>query len=315
MPLGGGQDLLARMKDYVTQPDRIVNVKAALEATVTPMPGGGLKIGAAMKIVDLAEHAQVAQLYPAIALAAGSKSARRRFAIRAPSAAISISGRAAGTSATKSSSASRRAATSASLLQARTSSTPSSAAARASSSIRRALRCRLSPTARRSGCFGPKGERMVPAADYFTMPTLQNVRDGERARAGRAADARDPAGARQRQERPLRGSLQGVARLADRLRDRAADDERATGARRPASSWAPLHRFRGDRRRPKRRWPARPINEETAAAAAEAALRDARPLSQNAYKIQVAKTAVKRAILHAGGFTDQSELERASWNR
>ena len=23
---------------------------------------------------------------------------------------------------------------------------------------------------------GPKGERMVPAADYFTMPTLQNVR-------------------------------------------------------------------------------------------------------------------------------------------
>ena len=23
---------------------------------------------------------------------------------------------------------------------------------------------------------GPKGERMVPAADYFTMPTLQNVK-------------------------------------------------------------------------------------------------------------------------------------------
>ena len=36
MPLGGGQDLLARMKDYITQPDRIVNVKAALDATVTP---------------------------------------------------------------------------------------------------------------------------------------------------------------------------------------------------------------------------------------------------------------------------------------
>ena len=36
-------------------------------------------------------------------------------------------------------------------------------------------------------------------------------------------------------------------------------------------------------------------------AAAAAALRDARPLSQNAYKIQVAKTAVKRAILNAAG--------------
>jgi xanthine dehydrogenase YagS FAD-binding subunit len=47
----------------------------------------------------------------------------------------------------------------------------------------------------------------------------------------------------------------------------------------------------------------KPLNEATATAAAEAALREARPLSQNAYKVQVAKTAVKRAILHAGGFT------------
>jgi len=43
------------------------------------------------------------------------------------------------------------------------------------------------------------------------------------------------------------------------------------------------------------------INEETAAAAAEAALKDARPLSQNAYKVDVAKVAVKRAILRAAG--------------
>ena len=71
MPLGGGQDLLARMKDYVTQPDRIVNVKGALDATVTSMPGGGLKIGAAMSIVDLAAHPQVAKLYPAMVMAAG----------------------------------------------------------------------------------------------------------------------------------------------------------------------------------------------------------------------------------------------------
>ena len=43
------------------------------------------------------------------------------------------------------------------------------------------------------------------------------------------------------------------------------------------------------------------ITEQTAAAAAEAALQGAMPLSQNAYKIDVAKTAVKRAILHAAG--------------
>ena len=49
LPIGGGQDLLARMKDYVTQPDRLVNMKSALDATVTAA-GGGLRIGAAMTI-------------------------------------------------------------------------------------------------------------------------------------------------------------------------------------------------------------------------------------------------------------------------
>ena len=60
LPIAGGQDLLARMKDYVTQPDRLVNVKSALESTVTPV-NGGLRIGAAMKMVDLAEHAQISR--------------------------------------------------------------------------------------------------------------------------------------------------------------------------------------------------------------------------------------------------------------
>src|SRR6476659_871798 len=69
MPLGGGQDLLARMKDYVTQPDRIVNVKGALESTVTAY-NGGLKIGAAMKMADVAEHAEIGRMYPAVAAAA-----------------------------------------------------------------------------------------------------------------------------------------------------------------------------------------------------------------------------------------------------
>src|SRR5262245_63652854 len=71
LPLAGGQDLLARMKDYVTAPDRVVNVKNALDANVSSAPGGGLKIGAAMKIVDLMEHAQVKRLYPAVIEAAG----------------------------------------------------------------------------------------------------------------------------------------------------------------------------------------------------------------------------------------------------
>jgi xanthine dehydrogenase YagS FAD-binding subunit len=43
------------------------------------------------------------------------------------------------------------------------------------------------------------------------------------------------------------------------------------------------------------------LNEETAKAAAEAALKNATPLSKNAYKVQLARVALKRAILKAGG--------------
>jgi xanthine dehydrogenase YagS FAD-binding subunit len=41
------------------------------------------------------------------------------------------------------------------------------------------------------------------------------------------------------------------------------------------------------------------ISEDTAKAAADAALQNATPLSHNGYKIQLAKVAVKRAIMKA----------------
>jgi xanthine dehydrogenase YagS FAD-binding subunit len=43
------------------------------------------------------------------------------------------------------------------------------------------------------------------------------------------------------------------------------------------------------------------ISEEIAKAAADAAVQTAKPLSQNTYKVQLARVAVKRAILKAGG--------------
>jgi xanthine dehydrogenase YagS FAD-binding subunit len=70
LPLAGGQDLLARMKDYIDSPERIISVRNALDASATRLPDGGMRIGAAMKIVDLLEHAQIARMYPAIVAAA-----------------------------------------------------------------------------------------------------------------------------------------------------------------------------------------------------------------------------------------------------
>jgi xanthine dehydrogenase YagS FAD-binding subunit len=43
------------------------------------------------------------------------------------------------------------------------------------------------------------------------------------------------------------------------------------------------------------------ITEQTAMAAADAAVQGAKPMTQNAYKVQIARTAVKRAIMKAAG--------------
>jgi xanthine dehydrogenase YagS FAD-binding subunit len=45
----------------------------------------------------------------------------------------------------------------------------------------------------------------------------------------------------------------------------------------------------------------KPLNEQTATEAADAAIRAAQPLTRNGYKVQIARTSVKRAILQAAG--------------
>lgn len=61
-------DLLGLMKDYIVSPDRIVSIRNLDAAIVSE--GGGLRIGAAARLVDLIEHAQARKLYPALVTAA-----------------------------------------------------------------------------------------------------------------------------------------------------------------------------------------------------------------------------------------------------
>jgi xanthine dehydrogenase YagS FAD-binding subunit len=68
LPMAGGMDLLGLMKDYIVSPDRVVSIKG-LDQTIAA-GDGGMKIGAAVKIVDLAEHAVARKLFPALVTAA-----------------------------------------------------------------------------------------------------------------------------------------------------------------------------------------------------------------------------------------------------
>lgn len=297
LPLGGGQDLLARMKDYITQPDRIVNVKGALESTVTPV-NGGLRIGAAMKMVDLAEHADVTRMYPAIIAAAaevGTPQIRNQATVggnlnqrprcwyfrneefvclkKGGNRCFSISGE--------------------NQFNAILGGGPSFIVHPSSLAV---------PMVAYGATFrllGPKGERLVPAADYFTLPS-QNVRtENVLAPNELLTHVILPAPGNLRSghyEVRYKTSHDWPIAFATVLL--AMNGSAVRSARVVMGAVAPIP-WRSQAA--ERALVGKTINEETAATAAEAALQGARPLRENGYKIQVAKTAVKRAILRAAG--------------
>jgi xanthine dehydrogenase YagS FAD-binding subunit len=297
MPIGGGQDLLARMKDYVTQPDRLVNVKNALESTPKRL-NGGLQIGAAMKMVDVAEHADIKRLYPAIAEAAievGTPQIRNQGTVggnlnqrprcwyyrneefnclkKGGNTCFSITGE--------------------NQFHAIFGGGPSFIVHPSSLAV---------PMLAYGASFrivGPKGERILPASEYFTLPRV-NVRtenvlqpDELLTHAILPAPGSVKSGhyeVRYKTSHDWPIAFATVLLTMNGNTVRSARIVMGAVAPIPWRSTAAEEALAG-----------KTVTEQSAAAAAEAAVKGALPLSQNAYKIQVAKTAVERAILRAAG--------------
>ena len=300
LPLAGGMDLLSRMKDYIDQPDRIVNVKNALDQTITATSDGGLKIGAAVKIVDLAEHAQVARLYPAVIAAAGEvgtpqirnagtvggnvnqrprcwyfrneefncfkKGGSYCFAVAGENQYHSIFGNDGPSHIVH----------------------PSSLAV---PFVAYGAKFRV---------VGPSSEREVAAADYFTLPTVRNVlkenvlADDELMThvilpaPGNVKSGHYEVRYKQSHDWPL-----AFATIVLTLNGNTIQAARVV-----LGAVAPIPWRSQDA---ERALVGQPLDEQTAAAAGEAAVRGARPMSGNLYKVQIAKTAVKRAVMQAAG--------------
>ena len=299
LPIAGGQDLLARVKDYIDEPDRLVNVKG-LDATIAATPDGGLRIGSAVKIIDLFEHAQVAKLYPAVNAAAieigtpqirnqatvggnlnqrprcwyfrneefvcYKKGGSRCFAVNGENQYHAIFGNEGPSHIVH----------------------PSSLAV---------------PFVAYGATFrvvGPKGEREIAAAEYFTRPTLQNVLkenvlDDEEILThvtlpapGNVKSGHYEVRYKQSHDWPLAFATVVLTMSGERIQS----------GRVVLGAVAPV---------PWRSKPAeaalagKPLNEGTAMDAADAAVSEAAPMSGNAYKVQIARTAVKRAVLRAAG--------------
>jgi len=69
--LAGGTDLLSLMKDEITTPKRLVNIKKIPDLHFVEWANGKMRIGALATLTEIAVHAGVKQHYPALAAAAG----------------------------------------------------------------------------------------------------------------------------------------------------------------------------------------------------------------------------------------------------
>ncbi len=72
-PIAGGQDLLTTMKDYITRPTRVVNLKGIRGLDkIEEDSKGGLRIGALVTLTELEEHPIVRRSFPGLSEAAQS---------------------------------------------------------------------------------------------------------------------------------------------------------------------------------------------------------------------------------------------------
>jgi xanthine dehydrogenase YagS FAD-binding subunit len=300
LPLAGGQDLLARMKDYVTSADRIVNVKGALDTSVTSTPDGGLTIGAALRIVDLMANAQVQRLYPAVIAAAGEigtpqirnqgtvggninqrprcwyyrneefncykKGGNRCFSPAGENQFHAIFGNNGPSHIVH----------------------PSSLAV---PFVAYGATFRLASAA---------GEREVSAAEYFTMPTLRNVqKENVLADDELLTHVMLPApGNVKSGHYEVRYKTSHDWPLAFTTVVLATNGGTIQSARVVLGAVAPVPWRSEDA---ERALAGKPLNEQTFIEAAEAAVKAAQPMTRNGYKVQIAKTSVKRALMRAAG--------------
>lgn len=68
--LAGGTDLISLMKDYIVSPKRVVNIKNIKELHGIAAAGGGLRIGATTTVDEIAMNPQIRAQFPALATTA-----------------------------------------------------------------------------------------------------------------------------------------------------------------------------------------------------------------------------------------------------
>lgn len=297
--LAGGTDLLALMKDDVVHPKRVVNIKHVKELQGVTSSKKGLRIGALTTLADLAENATAAKDYPALVEAlneAASPQIRNMATLggnlcQRPRCWYFRGGFGL---LPKDESGKDMVGDGQNRFHAILGN-DGPAKFVSPSTIAPAL-IAYGATVRLAG---PKGERELPLEKFFVIPKSDSEREHDLQPNEILVDLTVP----------LPGSMK-VAHYEVRQKDAfdwplavaavalKSDGGSVKSARIVMGYVAPIPWLSSEA---EQALAGKTISEDVAKAAAEAALQNAKPLSHNGYKVTLAKVAVRRAILKAGG--------------
>jgi xanthine dehydrogenase YagS FAD-binding subunit len=297
--LAGGTDLLSLMKDDVVHPKRLVNIKEIKELYGVSATSQGLRIGALTTLADLADNVNVVKDYHALADAlneAASPQIRNMATLggnlcQRPRCWYFRNGLGL---LPKDTSGKDLVATGENRYHA-IFGNDGPAKFVSPSSIAPAL---IAYGAKIS-LIGPRGKRELPLEKFFVIPKAEDQREHDLKQDEIVTEIvlRPAAGMKSahyevRQKDAFDWPLATAAVVFQMSGSRVQSARVVMGyvAPTPWLSEEAAQVIIG-----------KSISEETAKAASDAAVQAAKPLSQNAYKVQLARAAVKRAILKAGG--------------
>jgi xanthine dehydrogenase YagS FAD-binding subunit len=297
--LAGGTDLLALMKDDVVVPKRLVNIKQIADLKGVSASDQGLRIGALTTLGELAEDAQIGKSYPAFAEAlaeAASPQIRNMATLggnlcQRPRCWYFREGFGL---LPKDKSGKDLVAEGDNRYHAILGNEGPAKFVSPSTLVPAliAYGAKLQIT-------GPKGKKEIPLEKFFVTPKTAGEREHDlQPNEIVTAVTLPPTGDVKAAHYEIRQKSVFDWPLALAAVALKMSGNRVSSARVVLGYVAPVP------------WPSKEaeqalagkaVDEATAAAAAEAALKNARPLSHNAYKVQLARVAVKRAILKAAG--------------
>jgi xanthine dehydrogenase YagS FAD-binding subunit len=292
--LAGGTDLISLMKDHVHAPKRVVNIKNIKALGGISKNSAGLRIGALVTLEELANHAEIKRAYPALAQAAEgitSPQIRNMGTVggdlcQRPRCwyfrqGFGLFGMKDGKSLVTSGE---------NRYHAIFGSGPAYFVS--ASSLGPAL-VALGATVKLASA---KGNRDVPAAQFFVTPQNENSRETALQPNEILTEIVIPAGATRnatyevRQKEALDWPL-AAASVALQMKGSSVGSARIVLGHVAPTPWAADSAAQV--------LAGKAITPDLAEEAGKAAVAGAKPLSQNAYKVQLARVAVKRALLEA----------------